>query len=197
MRVLICGGTDFEDYDLMQEVCFQYLYPGDTLIHGDAPGADTMAAKCAATQYGGIWNIDILPFPADWKKYGRAAGPIRNKQMLDEGKPDFVVALPGNKGTADMVKQAKKAGLKVFFPRRDTTYKGEGVRMKTLAWIPEKVKIPILMNDLVRLKDQDQIGSSFTGQVTALCADLALVFWDEPDIDQWVPLEKLERIEKN
>ena len=54
-----------------------------------------------------------LAYPANWKKHGRAAGPIRNKQMLEEAKPDLVIAFPGGAGTANMVKQAREAGVKV------------------------------------------------------------------------------------
>ncbi len=52
--------------------------------------------------------------PAEWSKYGRRAGPIRNKQMLDVGKPHLVVAFPGGAGTANMVKQAKAAGVPII-----------------------------------------------------------------------------------
>ena len=50
-------------------------------------------------------------FPADWKVRGRAAGHIRNQQMLDEGRPHLVVAFPGGRGTADMVRRARAAGI--------------------------------------------------------------------------------------
>lgn len=53
-------------------------------------------------------------FPADWDKYGKRAGYLRNVQMLDEGKPDLVVAFPGGKGTAMMVKLAKERGVRVI-----------------------------------------------------------------------------------
>lgn len=52
-------------------------------------------------------------YPADWKRYGMAAGPIRNRRMLKEGKPDIVIAFAGGRGTADMVRQAKAAGVPV------------------------------------------------------------------------------------
>jgi hypothetical protein len=48
---------------------------------------------------------------ADWEKLGRSAGPIRNQAMLDEGRPDLVVAFPGHHGTADMVRRARAAGV--------------------------------------------------------------------------------------
>lgn len=58
-------------------------------------------------------GITVEPHPADWKRHGRAAGPIRNQKMLEE-KPEMVVAFPGGKGTADMVKKAGQAGIEVF-----------------------------------------------------------------------------------
>jgi len=58
--------------------------------------------------------IPVIPFPPEWKRYGPKAGPIRNKQMLDEGRPDLVVAFPGGNGTNDMVKKAKAAGIEVI-----------------------------------------------------------------------------------
>jgi hypothetical protein len=53
-------------------------------------------------------------YPADWAKHGRAASPIRNQQMLDEGRPNLVVAFPGGRGTADMVRRARSAGVEVI-----------------------------------------------------------------------------------
>jgi hypothetical protein len=62
-------------------------------------------------------GFTVLPFPADWNTHGKAAGPIRNRQMLKEGKPDVVLAfhedLGRSKGTADMVRAAKAAGIAV------------------------------------------------------------------------------------
>jgi hypothetical protein len=51
---------------------------------------------------------------ADWNTHGRAAGPIRNQRMLDEVKPELVVAFPGGRGTADMVRRAREAGVNVY-----------------------------------------------------------------------------------
>ena len=63
-------------------------------------------------------NYNNPGFPADWKKYGRAAGPIRNKQMLNEGKPDLVLAFHTNiensKGTKSMIQIAKKSEIKII-----------------------------------------------------------------------------------
>lgn len=111
MRVLVCGGRDFNDYERLKEILNYYWIPVraiDVIIHGGAIGADTLAGKYAKEN-----NIFVERYPADWDKYGKVAGPIRNKQMLDEGKPDLVIAFPGGKGTAHMVKIAKEANIKV------------------------------------------------------------------------------------
>ncbi|MBS7812307.1 SLOG family protein [Roseococcus pinisoli] len=84
--------------------------PVRLLIQGEAPGGDAMAKAWAAAN-----KIPCRGFPADWKAHPKSAGPIRNRQMLVEGKPDAVLALPGHKGTEDMVKQARRVGLPVYF----------------------------------------------------------------------------------
>lgn len=110
MKVLVCGGRDYTDaMTLGSWLGGIHKQRGITeIIHGGASGADWLAG-----QFARYANIQVSEYPADWKKHGRAAGPIRNKQMLDEGKPDLVVAFPGGRGTADMVRQATKAGIHV------------------------------------------------------------------------------------
>ena len=109
-RVLVCGGRDFTDADYAFDV-LDKLHSEigiSTIIEGDARGADEIAGQWAEAR-----GIELEVYPANWEKYRAAAGPIRNKQMLDEGKPDLVVALPGGKGTANMAGQARDAGLEV------------------------------------------------------------------------------------
>jgi len=89
-------------------------YPaGTVVIHGAQRGADTIAGEIAEAM-----GFEVIPYPADWHKHGRAAGPIRNQQMLDEGKPTEVAAfhndLAHSKGTGDMVRRARRAGLLVM-----------------------------------------------------------------------------------
>lgn len=117
MRVLVCGGRKFEDFDLMLETLSKYFNgPGDTLIHGCAKGADQLAEYVLTMHmFSELSNIPAIQrFPADWEKHGKAAGPIRNQQMLDEGKPDLVLVFPGGKGTADMVLKAEKACIRTI-----------------------------------------------------------------------------------
>jgi len=112
MRVLVCGGRDYRKYDYLKTVlsALQVVEaPFSCIMHGAATGADTMAGTYAARH-----NILVEEYRADWKGHGTAAGPIRNKQMLEEGKPDLVVAFPGGSGTAHMVKIAKAAGVRVI-----------------------------------------------------------------------------------
>jgi hypothetical protein len=110
MRVLVCGGRTFGDWELLVGV-LDGLKPmqASVIIHGAAPGADTLAGRWAELR-----RVPIESFPAEWEKHGRAAGPIRNAQMLAEGKPDLVVAFPGGRGTANMCKQARAAGVEVL-----------------------------------------------------------------------------------
>lgn len=110
MRVLVCGGRDFQDRKHLDATlsAVHAETPISCIVHGAAVGADTMAGEWAAKA-----AIPVDSFPADWSKHGRAAGPIRNKRMIDEGKPDLVVAYPGGRGTANMVKQARAAGIRV------------------------------------------------------------------------------------
>lgn len=107
MRVLVCGSRDFDDRDHIYKFLDLFIPAIEVVIEGEAPGADTLAREWAEER-----EIIVMPFPADWKHYGRAAGPIRNRQMLEEGKPDIVLAFPSNhlhdtKGTKDMVNQAR------------------------------------------------------------------------------------------
>ena len=113
MKLLVCGGRDYSDR-MAAFVALDAVHskrPITAVIHGAAKGADLLAGQWAKQN-----GIHAMPFPADWNKDGRAAGPIRNARMLAEGKPDGVVAFPGGRGTADMIAQASKAGLKVWEP---------------------------------------------------------------------------------
>jgi hypothetical protein len=119
MRWLVCGGRDFGEkfgettfaYNMLDSL--KYIYCGEesfpSIIQGGAKGADYVAKAWAILR-----QFSYIEFPADWKKYGKSAGYIRNKQMLEEGKPDLVIAFPGDKGTAMMVDLARKVGVEVI-----------------------------------------------------------------------------------
>lgn len=114
MRVLVCGGRDFYDTDYVFKAleAFHERFRITVLIHGDAAGADLLAKQWAGSWHYG--HIKVLPFPADWELYGKRAGPVRNRKMLREGKPDIVIAFPGGRGTRDMVLAAGETGVRVL-----------------------------------------------------------------------------------
>lgn len=117
MRVLVCGSREWAKPIPIEVLVggFVSVYGAHqvTVIHGGARGADSMAAG-AARRHG----CAVEMFPADWEGDGRSAGPKRNQRMLDEGEPDVVVAvtddLSTSKGTADMVRRARKADVPVY-----------------------------------------------------------------------------------
>jgi hypothetical protein len=120
MRVLVCGGRDFSAIDAWNwleryakaEIAHAlgvYSFGLSALIHGGARGADE-----GARDWGKSEGIPVHCFEANWRKYGKRAGPMRNQRMIDEGKPDVVIAFPGGNGTADMVRRAEAAGIRVI-----------------------------------------------------------------------------------
>ncbi len=107
MKVLVCGGRKYFDKESLFTV-LDRLNIGH-VVHGGAPGADSFADTWA------LWNkVEVTTYKADWQRYGKAAGPIRNERMLREAAPDAVVAFEGGAGTADMVRRALQAGVLCF-----------------------------------------------------------------------------------
>jgi len=111
MRILIAGGRDFNDFASLVVFMKPYRHLVTAVISGKARGADKLGE-----QWANLVGAVVEPYPADWEKHGKAAGPIRNKQMLDEGKPDLVVVFPGGVGSNHMATIAKKKGVEVIRP---------------------------------------------------------------------------------
>src|SRR5690606_35518576 len=90
VRVLVCGGRDYGDRKRVFDVLdwLRGKYGRLNVIQGGARGSDALAREWASCQT----SAHLSNFPADWEKYGKAAGAIRNQQMLIEGKPDLVIA---------------------------------------------------------------------------------------------------------
>jgi hypothetical protein len=110
MRVLVTGGALFRDkswlwagLDLLHS-----MSPITFLIEGGAPGADVIAYEWREAR-----GVDGHTEFAEWERFGKAAGPIRNERMA-EMKPDLVLAAPGRKGTANMICTAGRYGLRVI-----------------------------------------------------------------------------------
>ncbi|HEY4355984.1 MAG TPA: DUF2493 domain-containing protein [Acidobacteriaceae bacterium] len=130
MRVLICGSRKFKNkkkFDAAMDRIYAARLEDNgplVIIHGAAKGADTLAKDWAEWR-----RFECIGFPAKWddishpdavirehadgRKYNLLAGFWRNREMLEEGKPDLVIAFPGGDGTAHMVKLAKQAGVEV------------------------------------------------------------------------------------
>lgn len=117
MKVLVCGSRNFGLPDIIAVRLYEFTLtdklkePWPVIIHGAATGADSIADRHARRL-----GLEVQPFPANWEEFGKAAGSLRNKYMLEQ-EPDLVIAFvrdPNNSpGTANMVLQALCAGVKV------------------------------------------------------------------------------------
>ena len=111
MRVAVTGGRYYNNRMFLFKVLddIHRETPIDVIIHGNATGADELAGEWAR------WiEVNVEIYHAKWTVFGKAAGPIRNKEMITEGNPDVVVALYGGKGTKNMVGLAKEYEIKVI-----------------------------------------------------------------------------------
>lgn len=125
-KIIICGGRNFDNYyyltyavdDVLSELGLDY--DEVEIVSGNCSGADQLGER-----YADEHDIPCNIFPADWEKYGRAAGPIRNSAMLDYAKNceiPIVIAFvsPKSKGTLDTVNKAKKQGFKIYINEYNT-----------------------------------------------------------------------------
>lgn len=117
-KALVCGDREWTDEFKMRRRLEALARESHThpiarweIIHGDCRGADRLADRVAR-----LLGLTVRPFPADWEKYGKAAGPIRNREMLDTN-PDLVIAfhprLARSRGTYDTVMEANRRGIPV------------------------------------------------------------------------------------
>lgn len=115
MKVLVCGGRDYADrakvFDELE--ILNAFNMSLCVISGGASGADALAEEWAREKIRKREGVSFHGFKAAWSKHGKAAGPIRNQEMLDKGKPDLVLAFPGGAGTADMIRRAEAANVPV------------------------------------------------------------------------------------
>lgn len=109
-KVIVAGGRDFDNYKLLEEALDGILYKCDkvTIISGEASGADTLGEM-----YGISKGYDIIRKPANWNKYGKAAGYIRNKEMA--GIANSLVAFwdGESRGTSHMIDLARERELTI------------------------------------------------------------------------------------
>jgi len=105
MKLIIAGGRNYrlseEDRQELDRI------PISEVVSGGASGADADGELYAKDHC-----LPVTRFPADWRTHGKAAGPIRNRQMAEYA--DGVALFPGGRGTASMFAEAKKAGIEIF-----------------------------------------------------------------------------------
>lgn len=107
MEIIITGGRDYKDRYTVCTV-LDILKPS-LIIQGGASGADDIALQYAKQN-----NIPYKTYKADWEKHGRAAGPIRNKEMCTRHPEAMIVAFKGGRGTENCIKEAEKLGMLVY-----------------------------------------------------------------------------------
>lgn len=106
-QIIVTGGRHYEDRLMIHKVLS--LINPDLVVQGGASGADLLARTWARVN-----KKEHDTIYADWNKYGRAAGPYRNREMLEKYPNATVVAFPGNNGTENCIKQAKELNMTVI-----------------------------------------------------------------------------------
>src|SRR3712207_2823582 len=111
MRVLVCGGEDYADEARVRAVLddLHAESPISCIIQGGASGAEWLGKHWASLR-----GVAVQTYIPRRHLDGRAADAKRNQAMIDYGKPDVVVAFPGGRDTADVVRRAQAAGIRVI-----------------------------------------------------------------------------------
>lgn len=120
MRVLIYGGRDWNDQTALDgaldhlhaEHHFTAVINGGQVSRDKATG-ELFGADWQAAVWAQAHGIPVTYFYPNWQAEGRAAGPIRNARMLNEGRPELGVEFPGGRGTSDMRRKLLAAGIQV------------------------------------------------------------------------------------
>ena len=112
-KIIIAGGRDFNDYELLEKEVSGFLKTLDIdkgleIVSGGAKGVDAMGERFANEN-----DVAVKLFPADWSKYGRGAGPKRNKQMAEYATHLLSFWDGKSRGTKSMISLAEKRGLNV------------------------------------------------------------------------------------
>lgn len=108
-KTIIAGGRDFDGYNFLKENIDKLDITITEVVSGKCQGVDLFGEKYAKEN-----EIKIKEFPANWKQFGKAAGPIRNGEMAKYA--DTLIAFwdQKSKGTKSMIDLAKKNGLTVY-----------------------------------------------------------------------------------
>jgi YspA, cpYpsA-related SLOG family len=114
MKVIIAGGREINDYELLLQAVLNAGFDITAVVSGGARGVDSLGERFAQET-----GLQLFKFPADWDKHGRSAGPIRNRVMGDFADALIAIWDGKSKGTRDMIEYATKKGLKVYVERID------------------------------------------------------------------------------
>lgn len=109
MRTIIAGSRDITDYDLVVKGIEDSHFDIDEIVSGGYRGVDALGERWAKENF-----VKLTIFNADWNTYGKAAGPMRNKKMVDYAEALIAFRLGDSRGTNDVIKQANKRGLRVY-----------------------------------------------------------------------------------
>jgi hypothetical protein len=112
MNLIIAGGRDFNNYETMCRELEEYENQDVTIISGCVRGADRLGERWAQDH-----GKAIREFPANWRKHGKAAGPIRNAEMADNADRGVVFWDGKSRGTKNMIDNANRAGLQIKIVR--------------------------------------------------------------------------------
>jgi hypothetical protein len=112
VKTIIAGSRDIEDYGWVCAAVEESGFTVTEVVSGGAHGVDHQGER-----WGHYRDIPVKVFPADWKKYGKGAGPVRNRQMADYAEALIAVWDGASKGTENMIREAKARDLKVFVYR--------------------------------------------------------------------------------
>lgn len=110
MRVVIAGSRTFHNYPLLKNIVQGSGFEITEVVNGGAKGAD----YCGVL-YGTEYNIPIMTFQADWDKYNKAAGVIRNSEMADYADVAIIVMLVYSKGAMNMLFNMRKRNKRYYF----------------------------------------------------------------------------------
>ena len=108
-KVIVAGTRYYEDRDTLYKILDSIIRPGDIIVSGKCPtGADKFGEDYAEEN-----GHEIDPYPADWDKYGLAAGPIRNEQMASVANIAIVAWNGKSKGTRNLIKHCRSYDVPV------------------------------------------------------------------------------------
>lgn len=109
IKGIIAGSRNITNYELVALAVDMAPFVIGEVMSGGARGVDALGEKFARVN-----NLPLKVFPANWKKYGRGAGHIRNAEMADYADVLIAVWDGKSKGTLSMIRLANKANLRVF-----------------------------------------------------------------------------------